>query len=285
MALQDFYKTLGVDSRASAEEIKRAFRKLARKYHPDVSKEKDAEARFKEVNQAYETLGDAEKRAEYDALRANPWQGRRRPQGSAFETGPSPEFEANFADQFGGGNFEEFIRRAFGQGTQHTGARHEASQFRLALTLEEAFHGTTQEISLPHKKIRLKVPAGVAPGQVIRADEIGIEIQIAPHPLYAVAGRDLLLTVPITPFEAVLGAKLRVPTMAGFVEVKVPPGQQPGARLRLKGRGLPKGPHWDAGDQYLVFKVIVPTQLSSAEKHAYEEVAKHSHQQLREGWR
>jgi len=302
MEFKDYYKILGVDSGASQDEIKRAYRKLARKYHPDVSSESDAEARFKEVGEAYEALKDPEKRARYDQLKNSGWH-----QGDEFRPPPGwsdsgdaargfdPEDLAGFSDffssLFGGG---------MGRGRQRRGSVRSAgrdSHARIEVDLETAFHGGTRRLSMARaevdehgmvrqrpQQIDVRIPPGVADGQQIRlagkgepglgggpAGDLYLEVTIKPHQLYEVHGRDLHLTLPITPWEAALGGKIAVPTPAGKVEMNIPPGSSSGKRLRLKGRGLPgKKP----GDQYVILKVEVPAAKTDRQRELYEELAK-----------
>ena len=304
MDFKDYYALLGVSESATAEEIKKAYRKLARKYHPDVSKETDADARFKEVGEAYEVLKDAEKRAEYDELRK---YGHRGPGG--FE--PPPGWQSR--SHFGGGgyteadaqHFSDFLEQIFGGGGARSGfqrqqghrMRGEDIHARLALFLEEAFAGCEKQVQftthepdpqgrlVPRlKTLNVKIPAGVRDGQPIRLKGQGapgfgqgepgdlfIEIELAPHPLFSVDGHNIQLTVPITPAEAVLGATITVPTLAGKVNVKVPKGANSGQKLRLKGKGLP-GKH--PGDQIVALQVVVPPAHTPETEALYSQLAK-----------
>lgn len=308
MEYKDYYKILGVAEDADAAEIKRVYRKLARKFHPDVSKEENAEERFKEVGEAYEVLSDPEKREEYDQLRQ---MGAFAGDGS-FQPPPGWESAANF----GGGGFTEadaqafsdFFESVFGRGgSAHrtyggTGQqrsfrmRGEDVHFRLALFLEEAYNGGEKEIefSVPevdqrglvtHKRRRLKVriPRGVAQGQHIRlrgqgAPGVGggdngdlfLEIDIAPHPLFSVDGRDIHLNLPVSPWEAALGQTVNVPTLGGKVELKIPAGAQSGQKLRLKGRGLPGS---SPGDQYVTLQVVMPPAQTAKSRELFEALA------------
>jgi curved DNA-binding protein len=297
MEYKDYYKTLGVARNASQDEIKRAFRKLARKYHPDVSKEPDAEARFKEINEANEVLKDPEKRAAYDAL-GDQWragQEFRPPPGGEtwqrefhFRPGEAAEFSDFFSSLFGGGlgrGAEDLFRR--------TGQDQTA---RVRISLEEAYHGATRELRLETPEIgkdgrvtsrsrtlRVRIPAGVTQGQQIRlagqgtpgigggpAGDLYLEVDLAPHPLFETEGRDVLLRLPIAPWEAALGASVKVPTLAGAVTLKVPAGSQTGQRLRLKGRGLPGSP---PGDEYVLFEIVVPPADTEAAREEYRRMA------------
>ena len=288
MEFVDYYKTLGVAEDASSDQIKRAYRKLARKYHPDVSQETDAEERFKEVGEAYDVLKDAEKRGAYDELRLQP-------HGSDFDVPPGWHHE--FRSSGNSAAFSDFFHTFFdadpGSGPFGDGpfARppRDVHQ-RLAITLEEAFHGANPEIEIRSpdgsgvRRLKVTIPAGVTDGQNIRlrgqgmgGDDDGnargdlyLEIQIAPHPLFTTDGRDVYVTLPIAPWEAALGASVKVPTLGGPVTMKVPAASQTGGRLRLKGRGLPGSP---AGDQYAVLNVVLPPADTEADKTYYREMA------------
>ena len=275
MEYKDYYKILGVDRSASEADIKKAFRKLAHKYHPDVSKEKDAEAKFKDVNEAYQTLSDPEKKAAYDQL------GQRR-EGSSFE--PPPGWGG-----FGGGASHGFEGFDFGGG------------FDFA-TPEQAFNGTTVSISLREpeettdgrvrhvtKTLEIKVPAGTIDGQKMRVTGKGgpgynggpngnlyITINIIEEGRFKVEGRDVYQTVPLADFEAVLGAEVVVPTLSGGkISVKIPAGAKAGQKIRIGGKGFPnkKGP---AGDMYLLISIVVPPAPSDEVKELYQKIAEAS---------
>lgn len=304
MRYKDYYKILGVERNATQDEIKRAYRKLARKYHPDVSKETDAEERFKEVNEAHEVLQDAEKRAAYDRLGAN-WKA-----GQDFT--PPPGWDTGFEFRgggFSGGDFSDFFETLFGHGSpfgetfqQGRGGRGfrrrgEDSHAKIRIALEDAFHGSERTIHLeapqhnaqgrvtlrPHS-LKVRIPAGVSAGRQIRlggqgspgsgggpAGDLYLEVEFEPHPLYTVEGRDIYLNLPITPWEAALGARIAVPTLGGAVEMKIPAGARSGQKLRLKGRGLPGQP---PGDQYAVLQIVTPPADSAKAKKLYEEMAR-----------
>ncbi len=309
MEYRDYYKVLGVARSASADEVKRAYRKLARKFHPDVSKEKNAEARFKEVQEAYEVLRDPEKRAAYDQLGADFKNGQQfRPPpgwGNNFESSggrggrggrradADPGFSDFFSSLFGThGPFSEF--EGGGAGIQGRGDDRRA---RIELSLEEAFSGGSREFTLQHPEIsgdghlalrdrtlRVQIPAGVSSGQVIRlagqgeagagkgrAGDLLLEVTIAPHRLYRVEGRDVTLELPVAPWEAALGATVSTPTLGGAVELRIPAGARAGQRLRLRGRGLPGEP---PGDQYVVLKIALPPADSPRAKELYETLAR-----------
>jgi len=301
MESKDYYATLGVAEDAPVEEIKRAYRKLARRYHPDVSAESDAEERFKEISEAWEVLGDAEKRATYDNVRKFGDPGG--------DAGFGRGFSGRSDDGFGSGghaDFSDFFRDLFGSpgGFSRGGfsAGGQDLHVRLPITLEESYSGCEQTLPLAipevdaqgrmrrkQRNLRVKIPAGVTDGQQIRLQGQGggggdlfVEIQLVPHPKYAVDGRDLTMRVPLAPWEAALGAQIEVETLGGRVNVKVPAGTGSGDRLRLRGRGLPGTPK---GDQYLEFEVLVPKQLSSKERELFESLAAASDFNAREAKR
>lgn len=299
MKYKDYYAILGLERGASEQEIRKAYRKLARKYHPDVSKEANAEERFKEIGEAYETLKDPEKRAAYDQL------GRHRP-GEDFR--PPPDWE----NRFGGFGFEDVVDLSdlfaqFGGGggrTRAGGARGFAMpgqdyEVTAHVSLDDAARGTelAVDVSAPErgadgvvrrvpKTMRVRVPKGATDGQRMRvpgkggsgmgggaAGDLYINIRLLPHPLFKVSGHDLYLDLPVTPSEAVLGASVEVPTLAGRVRVQVRPGSRAGQKLRLANQGLPR-PGGGHGDLYCVLQIVTPAALSEREKTLYEELAK-----------
>ncbi len=293
MQYKDYYKVMGLSRDASQDDIKRAYRKLARKYHPDVSKEANAEAKFKELGEAYEVLKDPEKRLAYDQLGAN-WK-------SGQDFRPPPNWDEGF--EFKGGDtnsFSDFFEQLFGQkgfhatGQQHGGhARGQDSHAKIHIDLEDSFHGATRSISLStpemnaqgqvqlkHRNLNVKIPKGIKPGQHIKlagqgnpglgsgqAGDLVLEIEFNHHPLYQVSETDVYLDLPVTPWEAALGAKIKVPTPDGYVDLKVPPNSKQGGKLRLPGRGLPaKTP----GDFYIVLQIALPPANTEAAKAAYQ---------------
>jgi len=295
MEFKDYYAALGVKREASPDEIKRAYRKLARKYHPDVSKERDAEARFKEVAEAYEVLKDPERRAAYDEV-GQRWSGRGPDQ-------PPPGWDTGFefsdhgyADPLGG--HSEFFEALFGhraRGARRPNARHargEDHHAKVAVDLEDAFHGANRTITLQvpalepdgrvalqRRQFELRVPKGIRAGQQLRLPGQGgaglgqgqpgdlfLEVEFRPHRLYRVEGRDLALDLPVAPWELALGATVTVPTPQGRVELRVPAESKPGSKLRLKGRGLPGQP---AGDLFATLTVVLPPADTAARKEAY----------------
>lgn len=305
MEYQDYYKILGVARTATADEIKKAYRRLAHKFHPDVSKEPNAEAKFKEVQEAYEVLKDPEKRAAYDQL-GNQWKS-----GEQFR--PPPDWGSGFEfrggglheDLFEGEGFSDFFSTLFGArgspfsgssssgGTRHrTGRDHHA---RLEIDLADSFHGATRTIELKRPEVgpdgalevrthtvRVTIPVGVIDGQMIRlagqgepghggrAGDLLLEVHILPHPQFELQGRDVTLTLPVAPWEAALGASVTVPTLGGDVAMQIPAGAQSGQKLRLRGRGLP-GPS-GAGDQYVQLRVVLPPANSAEARELYEQM-------------
>ena len=304
MKFKDYYEIMGVPRDASQDEIKRAYRKLARKYHPDVSKEADAENRFKDVQEAYEVLKDPEKRAAYDQL------GSRYQAGQDFR--PPPDWDQGF--EFHGGGFtgadttgfsdffEELFGRTFhggfghghrGAGAGPFGARGADAHAKILIDLEDALHGATRSIALRHtvldsrghpqvqtRTLNVRIPKGIRPGQHIRLagqgdppvgggepGDLYLEVEFRPHPLYRVENSDLYLELPVAPWEAALGATVQVPTPSGPVDMKIPSDSQAGRKLRLKGRGIPaKRP----GDLYVVLQIALPPADREENKEAYE---------------
>jgi curved DNA-binding protein len=287
MKFQDYYATMGVKRDATAQEIRRAYQKLARKYHPDVSKEADAEAKFKAVGEAYAVLKDPEKRAAYDQLGAN-WKA-----GQDFQAPPGWdagfEFRRGAADEGMQFDASDFFDTLFGSGFGGMGARSSrssASQRRdhhakILIDIEDAWKGGVRrftlqlpevdrngQLQMKQHVVDVRIPKGVKQGQHLRLSGVGapegtsgsggdlyLEVEFKPHPLYRAEGHDLYMDLPVAPWEAALGAAVKVPTPAGAVELKVPAGSAAGSRLRLKGRGLP-GP--EPGDLYAMLRIAVP---------------------------
>jgi curved DNA-binding protein len=279
MQYRDYYEILGLARSADADEIKRAYRKLARKFHPDVSKEKNAEDKFKEVQEAYEVLRDTDKRAAYDQL------GRDFRNGQQFR--PPPDWSQRFGNSGGGqrfsdlNGFSDFFSSLFGGAGPGAGAGHSAQTDsdagHLDITIEEAFSGTKRRVTLNEhgrqRQVDVQIPPGVTEGQSLRIPSIGgrtsliFRIRLRPHHLYEAAGRDVLIELPLAPWEAALGTKVAVPTLGGTVELTVPAGAQSGQKLRLRARGLPGSP---AGDQIVTIKLVTPAAESATHKEAYE---------------
>ena len=280
MQFKDYYEILGVEAGAGEAEIKTAYRRLARKYHPDVSKEKGAEERFKAINEAYEVLRDKEKRAAYDKLKA---QGYR--PGEEFR--PPPDFWQGgfggfqFDPEFGGGGFSDVFEQLFGGGRAPPGARARPqppgdTRAKLAIPLELAYSGGRQRLGVDGRTLEVNIPAGIAPGKVIRLAGQGqrggallLEIDYLPDAQFEVDGRNVLHTLPVAPWQAALGATLSVPTLGGAVELRVPAGSDTGRKLRLRGRGLPGAP---PGDQIVEIEVRAPKAETDAQKALYRQM-------------
>jgi curved DNA-binding protein len=299
---KDYYKIMGLKRDASQDDIKRAHRKLARKYHPDVSKEPDAEAKFKEAGEAYEVLKDPEKRAAYDRLDPSMKPGQ--------EFHPPPNWDSGFEFRGGGftqedlGGFSDFFEELFGQ-QGHGGRAAYGAQFnaggqdhhaKVEVDLDDAFHGATRTITLQNpeldaqgqmrltkRTLNVKIPKGIKEGQQIRLagqgapgmgqggkGDLYLEIHFKPHPIYRAEGSDLHMQLPVSPWEAALGATVKAPTPDGAVDLKIPAGSNSGNRLRLKGRGIPGAP---AGDIYVTLSVVAPPANSEQAKEIYKEMA------------
>jgi len=286
MQYKDYYEILGLTRGADAASVKRAYRKMARKYHPDVSKEKNAEDRFKEVQEAYEVLRDTEKRAAYDQL------GRDYRPGQQFR--PPPDWGQRFghsgSQRFSDLNgFSDFFSSLFGGAA--AGPPPEADAGPLEVTLEEAFAGTKRRVMLNEggrsRSVDVQIPPGVTEGQSLRIaggagrTSLIFRIRLRPHALYTLQGRDVLIDLPLAPWEAALGAKVAVPTLGGTVEVTVPGGAQSGQKLRLRGRGFPGAP---GGDQFVVIKLVMPAAQSAQAKAAYERLKSEFDFDARAGW-
>jgi curved DNA-binding protein len=306
MDFKDYYKILGVEPTADEKTIKTAYRKLARKYHPDVSKEPGAEDKFKEASEAYEALSDPEKRAEYDEIRKYGSQGRFQP-----PPGWQGRGGAGAGPGFGGGGFEDgdfsdFFSSIFGnrggqQGgrAQNPGRRGQDVEMELAVFLEETLSTESKQISfkVPQysangqrmaditKTLNVKIPAGVTDGERIRLKGQGapgvaggekgdlyLIIRLAPHPMFDVEGPDLIITVPIAPWEAALGTKVAVPTLTGKINLTIRPDSQNGQRLRVKGNGL-LNKQGQRGDLYAQLKIVMPKSTDEATKALWEKLA------------
>jgi curved DNA-binding protein len=301
MQFKDYYEALGVEPGAGEAEIKTAYRRLARKYHPDVSKEAGAEDRFKSVNEAYEVLRDKEKRTAYDQLRAQgyrPGEDFRPPPdfgGGAYGQGGFGGFGGagggngqgfRFEQDFGGGpGFSDFFESLFGGGRAGPRARAAPQgdvRAKLAIPLEIAYAGGAQAISIDGRTLEVKIPAGIRPGQVIRLagqgqgqsphrSDLLLEIDYRPHGEFEVDGRNILYTTQVAPWEAALGTTVSVPTLGGRVDLRVPEGSDSGRKLRLRGRGLPGKPA--AGDQIVELEVSTPKAENDAQREAYRRLA------------
>jgi len=304
---KDYYAILGVDRNAGKEDVSRAYRKLARKYHPDLNKAPEAEEKFKEVSEAYEVLKDPEKRQRYDQLGAR-WQ-----EGQNYQPPPGWEFQHGQGPRsYGGGEgfdetgFSDFFESLFGGAFQSRGAAmgggnpfarqgrpadHEAT---LRISLEEACHGGIKSILLGPKetpaaggetarprRLDVKIPPGILPGQRIRLagqgtprgdgqrGDLYLRIEVEPHRRFRLDGRNLYADLSLTPWEAALGGKVAAPALNGTVTVTVPKGTQSGQKLRLKGKGMPN-PKGEAGDLYVTAQIKVPKRLSRRERELYQ---------------
>lgn len=291
MEYKDYYKILGVSRDASAEDIKRAYRKLARTYHPDKNKAKGAEDRFKEANEANEVLSDPKKRQAYDQLGSNWRAGQQFTPPPGWEThfsrgdfgGRGGDFSDFFSTLFGGagggpfgagpfgaGGFEDLQGRGFSPGRQDQRAA-------ITISLDDSFHGAQRNVTLGNgRTLSVRIPKGIADGQAIRlagqglrGGDLLLEVHFAPHPDFRVEGRDLHSTLALAPWEAALGARVPVRTLGGPVEVAVPEGSQSGRKLRLKGRGLPGTP---PGDQIVSLEIAVPPAADAADRSFYGEM-------------
>ncbi len=301
---RDYYEVLGVNKSVDAKELKKAYRRLARKYHPDLhpgEKKASMEKNFQELNEAYEVLGDETTRKKYDQY-GHDWKEaeayeKARQQAGAGSTGGhwhtgatqgGPDFNDMFSDLFGGrGKTEGTYFRGFAT----AGADLEAN---LPISIHEAFSGTRRTLTLPDatgatRSVEVRIPPGARQGERLRvkgkgapgrgggpSGDLFFHVQILPHSVFQEQKGDIVVRVPIWPWEAVLGTDIQVPTLSGPVRLKIPPGSQPQHRMRLKGKGLPKrkGGHHD---QYVILDVITPKDISSDEKHLYEQLAKFGH--------
>jgi curved DNA-binding protein len=300
---KDYYEILGVARTASQSEIRKAYRKLAKKYHPDVSKEKNADARYREINEAYEVLKDPDKRNKYDTLGANWEQGQdfAPPPGWQGAGGPHIEFGGewmNFSDFFktifGGGFGDAFAERGAeppraNPGRASRGSARRDSEVELELSLEDAARGGTHTLSLqtpersaPHT-IRVKLPRGITEGSRIRlpgkgpgGGDLYVTLHIAPHPVFEVSGHNLARTVKVAPWRAALGGTVSVGTLGGSVDMKLPPGTQGGQKFRLRGKGLPKrdGGEESRGDLSVRVEISIPKHLTEKQKELWEALAR-----------
>ncbi len=285
MEYKDYYEILGVSRDVSPEDLKKAYRKMARKYHPDVSKEANAEAKFKEVGEAYEALKDPQKRAQYDQF------------GSNYQNGQSftpPPGWGGSGMGGGQGNFSNFFENMFGGAGMGGGGREnfyadgEDVNAKITVSLEDAFNGAKKTIRRPSGSsesgtLNVKVPAGITSGKKIRLSGQGkagmggskpgdlyLEIAIAPHAHYRLEDKNIFLDLPISPWEAALGGKVTVPTLAGKINLTIPAGAKSGQKMRLKGRGLPSK---EPGDQFVVLQIMTPPADSDKATQLYQQMA------------
>jgi curved DNA-binding protein len=287
MQFKDYYDILGVKPDATDAEIKRSYRRLARKYHPDVSKEKGAEEQFKSVNEAYEALKDGERRREYDQLRAGGYRA-----GDEFR--PPPNWQGRRGGANGGfqeSDFSDFFESIFGRGGGRAQAgprRGSDLQAKISIDLRSAFTGSRERITLRdpvqgERTLEVKIPAGIEPGRQIRlsgqgnpgiqggpAGDLLLEVGVREDPRFRLEGRDIHSVVPVTPWEAALGATVKVPTLAGEVELRVPAGSNGGRKMRLRGRGWPGKV---TGDQIVELVIHTPRAETEEQKRFYESMA------------
>ncbi|MCX7121229.1 MAG: DnaJ domain-containing protein [Gammaproteobacteria bacterium] len=276
MDFKDYYQTLGVSKTATPDDIKKQYRKLARKYHPDVSKEAGAEEKFKAMKEAYEVLKDPDKRKAYDQM------------GSGYQAGDSFTPPPGYQQQHAQADFSDFFESLFGQ----QGSRRQHRTFsqdgedqhsKIEITLEDAFHGCEKHLVLSGKReLNVKIPAGITEGKQIRLTGQGsqgiqggkngdlyLEIHICKHPLFTLDKKDVYLHLPVTPWEAALGEKIEVPTLGGAITFTLPGNAQTGQKIRLKGRGLPGNP---AGDQYITLAIYIPEPKNAEQRALYEKM-------------
>ena len=324
---RDYYEILGVPRTATQDDIQRGYRKLARKYHPDVSKESGAEDKFKEIGEAYEVLRDPDKRQKYDQLGANWKAGQefRPPPGWEFHREYGPGQGAQQSEFFwgGSGDFSDFFETLFGGRRSHEGfgpgaggaqqrtprrQRGMDQEATIRISLEDAYRGATKSIALQmqtvtpdgqvstrDKTYEVRIPAGILPGQKIRlagqggqgmgggpGGDLYLRVELEPHPHYRLQGTDLYTELPITPWEAALGADIEIPTLAGPVSLKIPSGAHSGQKLRLRGKGM-VNPRATAGDLYVVIAIALPKKLSQQERELFEELQRVSTFEPRQG--
>ena len=309
MKYKDYYQTLGIERNATIDDIKKAYRKLAHKYHPDVSKDPKGEEKFKEIAEAYATLKNVEKRQEYDDL-------GKRPAGESFA--PPPEWQQQYGA--GGSSFDDVdisdLLNAFRSGdrTKSSSRRHASHPMpgddysvTVLVSLEKIYSGGETDVAvempeyddngLPHRvphTFRVTIPKGATEGQRLRlagkggpgrngakSGDLYVALTIAPHPIFRLTGRDLFFDLSLTPWEAALGATVEIPTLGGKLELRVKPGTSSGQRLRLAKRGLPSQ-HGDAGNLYAVIQIVVPKKISERERELYEQLAAASDFKARE---
>lgn len=307
MEYKDYYKIMGLERGVSQEEIKRAYRKLARKYHPDVSKEENAEAKFKELGEAYDVLRDPEKRSKYDRY-GQYWK----EQGQAGYNPQADQQSYQHYQHFNedqAADFQDFLNSIFREryGQQQSSSFYDQGRdihAKLGISLEDSFFGAEKTLQLQtpvidklghvqyhERSVKVKIPKGIGDKKQIRlkgqggkgphqhAGDLYIEININPHHLYSLQDRDIHLTLPIAPWEAALGATIQAPTLAGAVNLKIPKLSQTGKQMRLKGRGLPGNP---AGDQYVTLEIVIPQVENTEASKLYEQLAKTIHFNPRE---
>lgn len=291
MEYKDYYKVLGVERSASQDDIRKAYRKLARKYHPDVSKETDAETRFKEVNEANEVLGDTEKRKQYDTLGSS-WQAgdQFRPNQQQWQhSHAGGGFDASFFEdiarqqqgaQGDGAGFSDFFDTLFGGGAGNGRRQRKpvgAQTANVTLNLEDSYHGHQKTLRLPNgQSVQVRIPKGITDGKKIRlsgkgrqGQDLHLKVHLRPHPAYTLDGQDIYHEVAIAPWEAALGDSIPVKTLGGTIKLKIPPNTPSGKKMRLKGKGLPGK---TAGDFYVTLMIHTPPADNEQQKHLYMEM-------------
>tara|TARA_R110001583_G_scaffold1609_11_gene12607 strand:- start:394 stop:1356 length:963 start_codon:yes stop_codon:yes gene_type:complete len=318
MNFKDYYTVLGIDPQADDKAVKAAYKKLAVKYHPDVSKHDDAEAKFKEIGEAYAILHNAKKRAEYDEVRQHHLNRSQNQYANHAAGGQDwgqqqsdPQTDQEFSDFFNsifGGRHTGFDPRGQYQGRQTQPAKGQDIEMEFPMFLEETLADTLKPVSftlqqrdadghiVEHpKSLKVNIPAGVANGERIRfkgqggpgqtkADngDLYLKIRFAPHPLFDVDGRDLTIVVPVAPWEAVLGTKVKLPTLTGHIQLSIPANSQSGQRLRIKGKGLLSKKQ--QGDLFALLKIVVPTVSDDTSKNLWTELAEKNTFDPRASW-
>jgi DnaJ-class molecular chaperone len=295
MASEDFYKILGVSKTATADEIKKAYRKLALQYHPDRNKGKEAEEKFKEVNKAYEVLSDQQKRQTYDQFGSAAFEqggptgqgpfGAGGPFGGFNQQGP---FSYTYTTSGPGGGFDfggfsdpfEIFEQFFGGASPFGGQRQRRSTYSLTISFDEAVHGTEKRVNIEGRQQKIKIPAGVDDGSRIRFGTYDVIVDVTPDPKFQRQGYDIILNQEISFSQAALGDQVEVATIDGPVKIKIPSGTQPETLIRLRGRGVKSVRGGGRGDEYVRIKVTVPKNLSSRQK----ELLKEFDSSKKQGW-
>lgn len=274
MEYKDYYKILNIEKTADKEQIRKSYRKLAKKYHPDVSKEANAEERFKEVKEAYEVLSDPAKRSEYDSMGSAGFRG-----GDPFSRpgGRGSHSSEGFDNNSG---FSDFFDTFFGRDSYSGGGGYqkpEAQSATIALDLEDIFEGASKRIRIHGgTSVQVKIPKGIEEGKKIRlagkasnGGDLLLQIQVNSHPKFRLEGKDIYLDLPIAPWESALGASVTVPTLGGSIKLTIPEGAKSGSKMRLKGKGLPGA---SVGDQYVVLKIVTPLAKTDEQRAFYEQM-------------
>ena len=272
MEYKDYYKILNLDKTADKDQIRKSYRKLAKKYHPDVSKEANAEARFKEVKEAYEVLSDPAKRSEYDNMGSTGFRG-----GDPFQHSGGQSYSGGHDNPSG---FSDFFDTFFGRGSFSGSSRYQKPESQTAtitLELEDVFEGASKRIRIQGgQSVQVKIPKGIESGKKIRlagqasnGGDLLLEVNINPHPMFRLEGKDVYVDLPIAPWESALGASVTVLTLGGSIKLTIPARAKAGSKMRLKGKGLPGNP---PGDQYVVLKVVAPPAKDDEQRAFYEKM-------------